>query len=569
MNRINNGICRINGETPLLATVTEAGSKIIATIKKEDLPTDVCFLDFCPDFLTSAEDADGYAVVPTGTNEGGTMLCRFNVKPDCEYIAVSNTMPVFGFKTGEQTIFAVVTGLTFEYKIVVGVKNNQYYIYPRFYLNGKNLYESIQIEYYLLPKGSDYNDMAAFYRQMKNVTPLSQRIKTSSELKYATESLELRIRLAWKPVPTPVKCQTEENEPAVVVGCTLDRVKDIMDKLKAKGVDKVEVCLVGIETKGHDGRWPQLLPIEDSIGGQEQLEEICRYGQSLGYQMTVHTNSTEMYQISNDWDENALVVMENGDYSKDEILWGGGQPFHICTKCTLAYTERNLTEIEKMGFRGVHYIDVLSNFPPRNCYSKDHPMTARESAELICGIAETTREKFGGFASEGGFDFLAEGLDYVLYTSYNLYGEQHTICDEIIPFWQLVFHGSILYNPSTETVNYGVKDKISRLKHIEYGGRPLGYFNSKYVDEVEGSCGNWMGQEDLLCDTDEHLNEAIDILSDMYEEYQPLCHLQTAYMVKHEKLREGVYCVTYSDGTQITVDYNEKTYRVVGGDRIA
>ena len=560
--------CRLDGRYALDAQMTKADDKITLSLRAADIPADCRVLDFCPDFLVSGCDEEGYAVVPRGTKEGGTMLCRFNQKPDCEYIADSNTMPIFGFKTSEKTVFAVVSGLTFEYKIVVGVKNNQYYIYPRFYLNGKNLYEDIRVDYYLLPKGSDYNDMAALYRKMKNVTPLSQRVTTSPELKYAAESLELRIRLAWKPVPTPVKCQTEENEPAVVVGCTLERVKDILDKLKAKGVDKVEVCLVGIETKGHDGRWPQLLPIEETIGGQKQLEEICKYGQSLGYQMTVHTNSTEMYQISNDWDENALVVMEDGDYSKDEILWGGGQPFHICTKCTIPYTERNLTDIEKMGFRGVHYIDVLSNFPPRNCYSKDHPMTARESAQLICGIAETTREKFGGFASEGGFDFLADGLDYVLYTSYNLYGEQHPICDETIPFWQLVFHGSILYNPSTETVNFGVKDETSHLKYIEYGGRPLGYFNSKYVDEVEGSCGNWMGQEDLLCDTEEHLDEAINVLSDMYQEYVRLRRLQTEYMLKHEKLAADVYRVTYSDGTQITVDYNKNTY-AVNGERLA
>ena len=329
-----------------------------------------------------------------------------------------------------------------------------------------------------------------------------------------------------------------------------------------RGIDKAEVCLVGVETKGHDGRWPQLLPIEDSIGGQELLEEVCEYGKSLGYQMTVHTNSSEMYQISADWNEDDLSVTDNGEYSCDEILWGGGQPFHICPKQTVKFNNRNLSDVSKMGFRGLHYIDVFTNFPPRNCYSEKHPMTARESAKVICEIGEKSRELFGGFACEGGFDYAADVLDYVLYTSYNLYGEQHSICDETIPFWQLVFHGSILYNPSTETVNFGVKDEKSHLKYIEYGGRPLGYFNSKYVDEVEGSCGNWMGQEDLLCDTDEHLDEAIDVLTKMYNEYQDLYRLQTEYMIKHEKISDGIYRVTYSDGTEITVDYNTCSYTV-------
>ncbi len=550
----------------LQPVIKEDAEKIVVSIDNSLIPDDCHHIDFCPDFLTSGIDENGYAIVPRGTKEGGTMLCNFTEKEDCEYISDSNYMPIFGFKTSEKTIFAVVTGMTFEYKIVVGVRNQQYYIFPRFFVSSKTKYEPISITYYMLPVGSDYNDMAALYRSIKNPVPLKERVKNNPELLYGAQSLELRIRMAWKPVPSPVKHQTPENEPEVIVGCTFARAKEILDRLKEKNVDKVEVCLVGVEIKGHDGRWPQLLPIEETIGGEEGMKDLCKYGQSLGYQMVVHTNSTEMYEISEDWDENDLIVTEDGDYSTDFIYWGGGQPFHLCPQRTVPYTERNLIEIQKAGFRGMHYIDVLSNFPPRNCYSKDHPMTAKESAETICQIAERTRELFGAFASEGGFDYLSDGLDYVLYTSYNLYGEQHPICDETIPFWQLVFHGSILYNPSTETVNFGVKDEKSHLKYIEYGGRPLGYFNSKYVtdntEDEEGGCGNWMGQEDLLCETDEQLEKAVTVLSDMYEEYQKLWKLQFETMVRHEKCADGIYQVTYSDGTVITVDYNQNTYTV-------
>ncbi len=527
---INNGICKINGEKELLAKVTESGNKIIATIKKEDLPTDLCYLDFCPEFLTSGADENGYSIAPRGTKEGGTMLCRFTDRADCEYISDSNQMPIFGYKTSENSIFAIVTGMTYEYKIVVGVKAGTFYIYPRFYLNGKNLYEDMTVEYHILPKGSDYNDMAALYRSMRNPKPLKERVKESEEVKYAADSIELRIRMAWKPVPAPVLHQTLENEPEVIVGCTTKRAEQILKAMKDAGIDKAEVCLVGVEIKGHDGRWPQLLPIEETIGGQEGLEALGAYGQSLGYLMTVHTNSTDMYEISNLWDENALVVNADGTYSTDPIPWGGGMPFHVCPQCMAKYTYEHLDLIRKMGFKGVHYIDVLSNFPPRNCFSDLHPSTARESAKAICDIADRTREVFGGFASEGGFDYLSDHIDYALYTSYNLCGEQHPICDETIPFWQLVYHGSILYNPATETVNYGIKDMKTQLKFIEYGGRPVAYINSKYVDE--GGCGNWMGEIDLLCATDEQLEASVKTLKRMYDEYKPLRHLAYELMLK-------------------------------------
>ena len=45
---VNSGICKINGKKDFLAKVIKEDNKIVATIKKKDLPVDKCFLDFCP-----------------------------------------------------------------------------------------------------------------------------------------------------------------------------------------------------------------------------------------------------------------------------------------------------------------------------------------------------------------------------------------------------------------------------------------------------------------------------------------------------------------------------------------
>lgn len=556
-------VVRTDGTATTLPVTKKEGEKqITLSLSRNLFPEDCQYIDFCPDFLTSGIDPEGYAVSPCGSSQGGTILTYFRNREDCEYISTNNMMPVFGFKTKDRTVLAIVTGMTFQYKIVLGVKNNTYYIFPRFFVDQTTNYEDIQVEYHTLPTGSDYNAMAAFYKATKTIPTLAERAKENPQLAYAIKAPELRIRLCWKPVPAKVSCQTPENEPPVVVGCTLDRVKDILDGMKARGIEMTEVCLVGIETSGHDGRWPQLLPVEKSIGGQEKLEEICKYGQSLGYQMVVHTNSTEMYQISEDWDEKVLIVNKDGELSCCSTLWGGGRPYYICPSCTMKYTERNLAAVKQMGFSGLHYIDVLTILNPKNCYSPDHPMTARDSVEVIRKISSRCRELFGGFASEGAIDFSADFLDYALYTAYNLCGKQHPICDELVPLWQLVYHGTILYNPSAETVNYAIKEPVFRLKFIEYGGRPVGYINSKYVDEDDTSCGNWMGAVDLLCATQEDLSATLDHLKDMYDEYQTLSHLQLESMIRHEKISDGVYRVTYSDGTVITVDYNAEKYTV-------
>lgn len=81
------------------------------------------------------------------------------------------------------------------------------------------------------------------------------------------------------------------------------------------------------------------------------------------------------------------------------------------------------------------------------------------------------------------------------------------------------------------------------------------YFNSKF-----GADRNWMGDLDLHCGNDEQIDIATDALKKAYDEYETLKSLQFEFMENHEKLSEGVYRTTYSDGTVITVDYNTEKY---------
>ncbi len=553
--------------TPVKTLIQELDDRVILTLKREMVPAQSEYIDFCPDFLVSGVDEAGYMVVPRGTREGGAMLCRFHEREDAEYIADSNMLPLWGFKTAHESFLAVVTGMAWDYVLVAGVKDNVYYAYPRFSVDPETTYEDLQVTFYRLKKGSGYSEMARFYRNMRlsqDCVPLKDRVAGRPELRYAAEAPEIRIRMAWKPVPSPVKTQTPENEPPVITACTADQLIALIDEMKAQGVHQAEICLVGIETKGHDGRWPQIFPIEESIGGEKALKKAVAYGKAAGYQMVVHTNCTEMYQISEDWDEEKIIRKRDGSFLLDVNLWGGGQPYMLCPVFGEQFARERLPQVAELGFRGIHYIDVLSIFPPRKCYHPAHPLNRKEAIAHILNVMKLSQDIFGGFASEGGFDFAIPHLDYVLYTSYNVLGVQPAICDEAIPFWQLIFHGIVLYNPCTETVNYCVKPEVNHLKFIEYGGRPLAYYYSKYVGE--NGCGNWMGEEDLMMDTPEQLHSSVALIKEMEDEYRALAHLQYEFMERHEQVAPGVFEVEYSDGTVITVDYNQATYTVTSAN---
>ena len=114
----------------------------------------------------------------------------------------------------------------------------------------------------------------------------------------------------------------------------------------------------------------------------------------------------------------------------------------------------------------------------------------------------------------------------------------------------------MLNNPFCATTNYTLKDPISRLKLVEYGGRPMFYFYSGFL--AAGS--NWMGERDITCGTDEELRESVAKIREGYEEFQCLRPLQYEFMENHEQLTENVFETTFSDGTRIVTNYSSEPF---------
>ena len=531
----------------------------VLTIYKDDIPEGLEYLDIAEESFAAKAGEDGYYVI-SDCDGHGSAICRFNEKNDGERIYKQNLMPVFGVKKKDKCTLIIAEGFKYELSLVYGVKNNEYYIYPRFYLHGKQPYENITIRFIQLPKECGYSEMAVEYRKYKllrgDCVPLKEKIEKRAVLKYAMEAPEIRIRLGWKEVPPRILEQTEENEPEMKVVCTFERVMDIVDELKKQGVEKAQLCLVGWNISGHDGRYPDIFPVDERLGGEEKLKELIQYAKKNGYQIVCHTNSSDCYSISKRFKDDIVIKEADGSLSVHETSWSGGRVYHLCPVKAYEYAMEDFPKIKELGFEGLHYIDVLSTVALRNCFDANHPCNSKQSLEYYEKIMKKCHEEFGGFASEGTFDFTAKYLDYGLYAVYSLIDDE--FIDESIPFWEIVYHGIILYNPMTNTINYTIKDKKYELNLIEYGGRPAFYFYSKHTTKGEKGA-DWLGKEDLLCDTDEQLEYSVSKIKEAADTYNEYKHLQTVFIDKHEKIDDNIYMVTYSDGTKICCNYSNNT----------
>ena len=524
-------------------------------IPKDSVGDDIEYIDILPKTQTALEGDEGYAVI------SHNRIYYFKNDGDKQIICERNNMPIFGIKKENECYVAIVTSMSYSFHTYFEKKDDKYYLYPRFMLDGEPMDQDIRIEYHSLSgEDADYNGMAKTYRnyilENKICTPIKERMKNRPELEYAVYAPLVRIRQGWKPCPSPVLEQTPETEPPMHVACDFEQVGKIIDKFKEYGIKSAEISLVGWNMRGHDGRWPDALPVEPALGGEKKLREIIKKGQDNGYNMTCHTNSTDAYSISSLWNEEHIIRNKDMSLYKG-FQWSGGQMYFICPKYGYENSKKVLPEVADLGFRGIHYIDVMSSIHPQKCYHKDHKLTKYEAIDYYRKIAELATELFGGFSSEGSADYACPFMDYVLYAC-NIKKDDSINC-EVIPFWELVYHGIVLYNPFSDGMNYTIKEKDTQLTFIEYGGRPSFYFHSRFVDETSG-VKNWMGVNDLKTD-DEHLDYCVQKIKEGCDEYDKMSHLQLEFMEKYEK-KDGVAVVTYSDGTVITVDHNKGEYTI-------
>lgn len=536
------------------------------SISASDVPADAHLVEVEFAFMSVPFGHEGYYVVPTSNT---CFLTRFRAREDAVFRSNRVIMPILGYKDKKVAYLICVDGMRYSYSIQIQVKGGKYHLSIIYDLEETDLYEDIVLNIYpIAGVDADYNSIAKKYRQIQveknHLQPLFERVKTSEIISYAMKGMPvIRVRMGWKPVPTPVMEQTEENEPPMHIACTFVQVEEIMERLHAKGLERAEFCLVGWNYRGHDGRWPQMLPVEPALGGEAGLKQLIAHAKQLGYRVVLHTNSSDAYSVADVWDENDMIRKKNGEVSINDVTWSGGRMYHLCPKCA---EEKYLPDVLKttkaFETNGFSYIDVLTIVPLRQCFHPEHALNAEESKKHICNILRSVQSVSGGIASEGGYDFAAGSLDYALYIGFNILDGMPELCDEVIPLWQLVYHGYILSNPSAETINYCIKEPRNRLRFYEYGGFPTVYVYSKFVS-TKGRL-SWMGLKDVVIDDEAALNESVESIISMMEEYQPFVERQFATMDRHEKLAENVYQTSYSDGYTVICNYSDDPFTIEG-----
>ncbi len=545
-------------------TITKRGTPQTESVKLEKIKKNVWRFQLPKEKLANADVLEvffdafsakkgdtGYFV--TGDSQMGTFVL------DEGKVDVWGAMPIFGIQNPQGTFVAIVKGMRYEFSEFVTVNKGEYKVFPKFYIGSipQGPYEDVVIDVYKLDgDDANYAGMARTYRkyQLENgvVRPLKERVKNNPVLAYTVDSIFVRIKNGIKDNKDKIARQTPENEPKLRVMHSFDECSAIMKGIKSLGVEKAEMCLVGWNAGGFDGRYPQLLPIPEEFGGEKKLRETIRTAKSLGYQITNHICNTDIYEISDDWDEKYVARRADGKM-RHQLILAGGTAYYPCQKMHYeTFVERDNKIILDLGFKGTQHNDVYSCIHPYPCFDKRHPCSRKETAEYMGLVAAASQKAHGGFGSEGPNDSFAGNLDFSLYVwAYpNHCGRKDPVLNKgPVPFWHIVYHGIILSNPYWDTIDptyegsscgtqfsaFGVKWK-KVLKMAELNGRPTFYFLSYKSAENQ------------------------KLIAEAYKAYQPMKYLQYEFMDDHRELAPDVFLSVFSDGSEIVTNYSDSAF---------
>ena len=175
----------------------------------------------------------GYYLITGGSGNNDYGISSFKPMTNREEVLKNRFTPVFGISHNGNCRVAIATGMKYDAAQVITINDNTYSIKIRFIIDGLPIYENISVEFHTLNSDATYCDMAKEYRKYQlnhGFRPLRERV--TPELKYSLAAPNIRIRMAWKPVPCQIHEQTPETEPDVHVACTFDDVLNLMESYK-------------------------------------------------------------------------------------------------------------------------------------------------------------------------------------------------------------------------------------------------------------------------------------------------------------------------------------------------
>ncbi|MGZ9584243.1 DUF5696 domain-containing protein [Paenibacillus marinisediminis] len=369
---------------------------------------------------------------------------------------------------------------------------------------------------------------------------------------------EIPLQLAIVGGGTKARFGGYSYEPAT----TFEQAGQMIDDIMKQGISNITVTYQGWQDSGRMYS-DQRLPIQSKLGGTEAaktfIEKMNKNGINVLFEDFIGWKNEDYTQFSIKSDGvrsiDTTVLQEKYGMMGNESIFGSMKTRFIVNPILAIRKQKDvIDELKDIGVNGILYTDGPGNLVYTD-YQTNAPLTRADTAYYYNALLDYTKKQLGSVGVGRGHDYSLSHSDYVEdITSAPSYD---FMVDETVPFYPLVIHGSIPYSTAPANLRESYEDDF--LRAIEYGAVP--YFELTYLPSrvLKGTDYGYVYSSEYTVWKDRLIEE--------YHQFNRLASVYNQQMINHEKLSDKVYVTTYADGTQVTVDYNTKQFKVTEGGK--
>jgi len=327
---------------------------------------------------------------------------------------------------------------------------------------------------------------------------------------------------------------------------TFMQAEEMVSSLADQGVKNLRIQFQGWQDGGFIGS-DRRFPVQTKLGGAQGAKRFTAAMKTRGIPVLFEDDLTWMKIGKTD-----VSMKTEGIRSIDTTVFHDRKDVNFLLNPVTAVrsAKETIDRLAELGVSGILYNGVGSTV--FRDYNKQ-ALEREDTAYLYAQLLSYTKARMGLAATNRGNDYALASSD--LLTRFPLESSYDFLVDETVPFYPMAVHGSLLYTGVEGNLRseYGKE----QLKAIEYGAIPSFRLTYERSRELKGTNYDDLYSSEYAVWKDRVIEE--------YKTFDQLAPLVNRRMIRHEKQAEGVYAVTYDDGSRVTVDYNTNRFEVTKG----
>lgn len=333
---------------------------------------------------------------------------------------------------------------------------------------------------------------------------------------------------------------------------TYKEAAEMIQELQGEGMKNMSVKLSGWCNGGVNQKVLARTKLISDLGSKKDLKNLAETANQLG--VNLYLDGVTQYAYDSDLldgffsfsDAAKFISKERAElHVYSDITFSkrnGTDPYYLLKNSVAQEMRNNLVADAKKYNTGVSFRNEgkdLSADYNRKAYVTREQTMAQHS------------DSFKQLADEGMKIMTNMGNDYTIaytdmVTNMKLHGDDFSIIDEFIPFYQLAIHGKVNY--TGEPVNLAPDYTSEILYAAEYGAG----LQFTLMKESAFALQKTLYTEYFGSDYSAWHDRVISIYTRFNKE---LGHVYKQEMVGHSQIAENLKCTVYADGTKVYVNY--------------